>query len=198
MGVPNSVSSWQESIYLPTKLTVIFFRIIKINQIRPFVLVHVVASRSSGSQIILHLQLSNLHVGVLPLFPSCPISRYDAFQNLLMAIRKNPLSLISSLNTSFTIFPWRRKWQPTPVFLPGESHAKRSPVGYSPQSHKELDLTEQLTLSHFHHLTLRTNFPVEELLLLQTLKYRLQVWRGRGKLPFLPLTAMSCHSPSFC
>ena len=109
MGVPNSVSSWQESIYLPTKLTVIFFRIIKINQIRPFVLVHVVASRSSGSQIILHLQLSNLHVGVLPLFPSCPISRYDAFQNLLMAIRKNPLSLISSLNTSFTIFPWRRK-----------------------------------------------------------------------------------------
>ena len=28
--------------------------------------------------------------------------------------------------------PWRRKWQPTPVFLPGESHGKRSLVGYSP------------------------------------------------------------------
>ena len=63
---------------------------------------------------------------------------------------------------------------------------------------KSWDLTEQLTLSHFHHLTLRTSFPVEELLLLQTLKYRLQVWRGWGKLPFLPLIAMSCHSPSFC
>ena len=28
--------------------------------------------------------------------------------------------------------PWRRKWQPTPVFLPGESHGQRSPSGYSP------------------------------------------------------------------
>ena len=28
--------------------------------------------------------------------------------------------------------PWRRKWQPTPVFLPGESHGQRSPAGYSP------------------------------------------------------------------
>ena len=37
---------------------------------------------------------------------------------------------------------WRRKWQPTPVFLPGESHGQRSLVGYSPQGHKELDTTE--------------------------------------------------------
>ena len=29
-------------------------------------------------------------------------------------------------------FPWRRAWQPTPVFLPGESHGQRSLVGYSP------------------------------------------------------------------
>ena len=28
--------------------------------------------------------------------------------------------------------PWRRKWQPTPVFLPGESHGQKSLVGYSP------------------------------------------------------------------
>ena len=28
--------------------------------------------------------------------------------------------------------PWRRPWQPTPVFLPGESHGQRSLVGYSP------------------------------------------------------------------
>ena len=28
--------------------------------------------------------------------------------------------------------PWRRKWQPTPVLLPGESHGRRSLVGYSP------------------------------------------------------------------
>ena len=45
--------------------------------------------------------------------------------------------------------PWRRKWQPTPVFLPGKSHGRRSLVGYSPWGGKELDTTEQLH-SHFH------------------------------------------------
>ena len=39
-------------------------------------------------------------------------------------------------------FPWGRKWQPTPVFLPGESHGQRSLVGYSPRGRKELDTTE--------------------------------------------------------
>ena len=37
--------------------------------------------------------------------------------------------------------PCRRKWQSVPVFLPGESHAQGSLVGYSPQGHKELDTT---------------------------------------------------------
>ena len=32
--------------------------------------------------------------------------------------------------------PWRRKRQPTPVFLPGESHGQRNPAGYSPWGHK--------------------------------------------------------------
>ena len=35
--------------------------------------------------------------------------------------------------------PWRKKWQPTPVFLPGKSHGQRSLVGYSPWDRKELD-----------------------------------------------------------
>ena len=38
--------------------------------------------------------------------------------------------------------PWRRAWQPTPEFLPGESHGQRSPVGYSVWGHKELEVTE--------------------------------------------------------
>ena len=38
--------------------------------------------------------------------------------------------------------PWRRTWQPTPVFLPGESHGQRSLVGYSPQGHQESEMTE--------------------------------------------------------
>ena len=45
--------------------------------------------------------------------------------------------------------PQRRKWQPTPVFLPGESHGWKSQVGYSPRGRKESDMTEQL---HWHWL----------------------------------------------
>ena len=41
---------------------------------------------------------------------------------------------------------WRRKWQHTPVFLPGESHGWRRLVGYSPWSLKESDTTERLHL----------------------------------------------------
>ena len=43
--------------------------------------------------------------------------------------------------------PWRRKWQPTPVLLPGKSHGRRSLVGYSSWSCKELDTTERLCFS---------------------------------------------------
>ena len=39
------------------------------------------------------------------------------------------------------LFPWRRKWQLTPVFLPGESHGQRSLAGYSPWGHRESDMT---------------------------------------------------------
>ena len=38
----------------------------------------------------------------------------------------------SSLCYTVKKIPWRRKWQPTPVLLPGKSHGQRSLVGYSP------------------------------------------------------------------
>ena len=38
--------------------------------------------------------------------------------------------------------PWRRAWQPTPVFSPGESHGQRSLAGASSLGHKESDMTE--------------------------------------------------------
>ena len=41
--------------------------------------------------------------------------------------------------------PWSRKWQPTPVFLPGESHGQRSLAGYSPWDCKESDVTQRLS-----------------------------------------------------
>ena len=50
------------------------------------------------------------------------------------------------------VFKWlnymlslRRKWQPTPVFLPGELHGQRSLVGYSPWDCKELYMPEHLS-----------------------------------------------------
>ena len=45
-------------------------------------------------------------------------------------------------------FPWRKAWQPTPVFLPRESHGQRSLVGYSPQGHKESDTIEVTEPAH--------------------------------------------------
>ena len=46
------------------------------------------------------------------------------------------------LNPWIRKIPWNRKQQPTPVFLPGESHRQRSLAGYSSLGHKELDTTE--------------------------------------------------------
>ena len=46
------------------------------------------------------------------------------------------------LLSSFTFMHWRRKWQPTPVFLPGESQGQESLVGWSLWGHTESDMTE--------------------------------------------------------
>ena len=54
------------------------------------------------------------------------------------------------LATSLSLFSfmhWRRKWHPTPVFLPGESHGQSVLAGYSPWGRKESDRTERQTLS---------------------------------------------------
>ena len=57
---------------------------------------------------------------------------------------KNPPASAQDMGsvTGFGKIPWKRKWQPTPVSLPGESHGQRSLVGYSPWGHKESDTTE--------------------------------------------------------
>ena len=46
------------------------------------------------------------------------------------------------LNPRVRKIPWKRAWQPTPVFFPGESHGQRSLEGYSPQGRTESDRTE--------------------------------------------------------
>ena len=52
--------------------------------------------------------------------------------------------------------PWRRKWQPTPVFLPGKSHGQRSLAGCSPWGCKESDTAAWLHF-HFHFRENLTN-----------------------------------------
>ena len=47
-------------------------------------------------------------------------------------------------------FPWRREWQPTPVFMPREYHGQRSLVGYSPWGHTESDTTEATQHTRTH------------------------------------------------
>ena len=49
---------------------------------------------------------------------------------------------------------WRRKWPPTPVFLPWESRGQRSLVGYHPWERKESDMTEWLTHTHLRVIVL--------------------------------------------
>ena len=66
----------------------------------------------------------------------------------LSIIQETPVFNPNGLNAWVGKIPWRRKWQPTPVFLPGESHGQRSLVSYSPWGHKESDTTEQLTHTH--------------------------------------------------
>ena len=54
-------------------------------------------------------------------------------------------------------FPWRRKWQLTPVFLLGKPHVQRSLVGYSPWGCKQPDLTEWLSM-HTHTFVNTINY----------------------------------------
>jgi len=54
--------------------------------------------------------------------------------------------------------PWRRKWQPTPVFSPGKFHGQRSLTGYSPWGHRESDMTEYTCLVPFNRSLLAICF----------------------------------------
>ena len=66
----------------------------------------------------------------------------DSIMGFLVAqMVKNPLAM---QETWVEKIPWRRKWQPTPVFLPGKFHGQRCLVGYSPWGHQESDTTEQV------------------------------------------------------
>ena len=59
----------------------------------------------------------------------------------------------SDFTSLFTFMHWRKKWQPTPVFLPGEFQGQGSLVGCHPWDRTESDMTERLHFTfHFHAL----------------------------------------------
>ena len=85
-------------------------------------------------------------------------------------------------------FPWRRKWQPTPVFLPGKPHGQRSLLGYSPWGGKESDMTEQLNSTINDRVSPIPQFNVSPSHYLNCLKLVIE---------FLTFTKILKLSPSF-
>ena len=70
----------------------------------------------------------------------------------LLAIQEFLKSFLQHHNSKASIlwcsaFFWKRKWQSTPVFLPGKFHGQRNLAGYSPWGHKELAMTENISSS---------------------------------------------------
>ena len=81
-------------------------------------------------------------------FPTC---LYKLF--MLRRDSAGDISDTGSFNPWVGKIPQKRKWQPTPVFLPGESYGQRSLVGYGLQDRKESDTTK--AIQHTAHTALR-------------------------------------------
>ena len=69
-------------------------------------------------------------------------SYYDKGSRMTEMVKSLPAMRETWFNPWVRKTLWRRKWQPTPVLLPGKSHGQRILVGYSRWGHKELDMTE--------------------------------------------------------
>ena len=60
--------------------------------------------------------------------------------------RQEMADMVFNVDTNYS--SWRRKWQPTLIFLPGKSHGQRNLVGYSPWGHKESVTTEHMSTNY--------------------------------------------------
>ena len=101
-------------------------------------------------------QYDNLQVLLMALFHSflllnsislyiCTTSLSDSLVD--QVIKSLPVMQETQVQFLVGKIPWRREWQPTPVFLPGEFHGQRNLAGYRPWGRQQLDMTEWLTLS---------------------------------------------------
>ena len=81
------------------------------------------------------------------------IRAYFMGRKLFVIVFLIRLQVANSLETRIELIPlsiWRRQWQPTPVFLPGESQGWRSLVGCSPWGREELDILSDFTFTFMH------------------------------------------------
>ena len=83
----------------------------------------------------------------MELYPdSHHLSELDLYNVLMVALMVKNLPIMQEAQVQslgwIGKIPWRKEWQPTPIFLPGEFHGQRSLAGYSPWGRKELDMTE--------------------------------------------------------
>ena len=76
----------------------------------------------------------------------CPFFRVSL---VAQTVKNLPAMWRPGFNSWVRKIPWRRNWQPTPVFLPGESNGRRSLAGCSPQGHRESDTTAQTCICPF-------------------------------------------------
>ena len=69
---------------------------------------------------------------------------FNGVSQVALVVKNRPANLGDSKRHKFDTWvrkiPWRRAWQPTPEFLPGESHGQRHLVGYSQWGRKGLDM----------------------------------------------------------
>ena len=71
---------------------------------------------------------------------------YPRASQLALVVKNLPASAGDARDAGSIPGPGRRAWQPTPVFLPRESHGQKSLAGYSPWGRKKSDTTERLIL----------------------------------------------------
>ena len=102
---------------------------------------------------------------------------------IVQLMKKPPAMQETWVRSQVRKIPWRRKWQPTPVFLPGEFHGQRSLADYSPWVPKESDTTEQLHF-HFHDDPKSRN------------DYKL--WSVQTTLPLLQCGVLKCPTWGAC
>ena len=89
-----------------------------------------------------------------------PKTRWFGWQTIVLLTVEKEMSVTCinrKMHPDFTAvkMPWRRKRQPTSIFLPGKPHGQRSLVGYSPWGHKESDTTERLSTQMSKEVCLR-------------------------------------------